>query len=73
MQGYLKKRVQEFKFWQKKLYYKRFMKIDFPNGLIYFSHLPNPTPNDKSFKKIPFGQVKEASTFTDQVEVNLIA
>ena len=37
MQGYLKKRASNIKFWQKKLFYRRYFKIDFTSGHVSIS------------------------------------
>ena len=63
----MKKRVEEIKFWQKKIFYKRFYKIDFPNGMVYIAEYPPADPDDKGTKTIPFGHILEALVFSENV------
>jgi len=53
MSGELKKKVQELKFWQKKIYPKRYFVIDFSTAVICIRH----AKDDTKFVSVPFREV----------------
>lgn len=56
MQGYLKKRAEKVKFWQKKQYYRRYFKIDFTSAVLIISeHVSDGDEDD--VKQLPFSHV----------------
>lgn len=56
MQGYLKKRVQKLKFWQKGEYNKRFFILDFTIANIQIKTTKEET-NKENIKKVPFRNI----------------
>ena len=58
MQGFLKKKADQIKFWQKKLYYKRYYKIDFTSAVLFISEQIN-EEDDKKIKQVPFSHIQK--------------
>ena len=59
MHGYLRKRVQEVKFFQRNIFPKRYHIIDFTKALYYIKSSPDTNDCDK-IRRIPFRDIKEA-------------
>lgn len=59
MQGYMRKRVQEVKFFQKNLFPKRYHIIDFTKAQLVIQNKPDSTDASK-IKRVPFRDIQAA-------------
>jgi hypothetical protein len=67
MQGFVKKRVDKVKFFQKKLFYKRYIKIDYTIGVVYISDHVTDKDNTGA-KTIKFSHFKSVKLFEPEIE-----
>ena len=63
----MKKKVEEIKFFQKKLYYKRFYKISFTNAILQISETANSDP--LKTKVIPFREITSIKIWSEKNEL----
>ena len=63
MQGTLKKKVESVKFFQRKLFPKRYFEIHFPEAIIIIKH-DSDTTDIKKIKQFPFRDVIELKEYS---------
>jgi hypothetical protein len=69
MEGWMKKRVQEVKFFQKKLFPRRYFRIDFAQAKIQIQHKIGGDENKT--QTLQFGDIKDVKTFDGEFEILL--